>query len=256
MLKNTGTHNVFIGSCCGNKFIIWDCHKVRLSKKEKIDFAKKYIRKHKVDSALFLEKSKKAEVFMEIFERDGSESESCGNGAILVAFLLKIKHGNIETRGANIKIQTRRDKEAILAHLEVADISNHLKKEGYVFVKIGEPHAVYITDGNMQSFPLVKIGKRTQRHHPRGVNVDVIKNLGRNRYAIRTYERGVYDETKSCGTGSLASFVTVYFLHGLKPKQQIEFISRGGKHWVSKENAYYKLETLKKFIKVKPLKTL
>jgi len=68
-------------------------------------------------------------------------------------------------------------------------------------------------------------------------------------YLIKTYERGVFAETKSCGTGSLSAYVAISRLNNKLCEKPIEFKSVGGSHWVSKDKNMLKLETLKRFCK-------
>ena len=80
--------------------------------------------------------------------------------------------------------------------------------QGYeVFaVNTGVPHAVIFTD-DPDSFPLAEIGPLI-RHHasfPEGANVNIVVREGEDLLSIRTFERGVEDETLSCGTGATAA---------------------------------------------------
>ncbi len=71
----------------------------------------------------------------------------------------------------------------------------------------GVPHAVAWVD-DLDSINVVKVGRAVRRHPafaPEGTNVDFVKILGPDKLALRTYERGVEDETLACGTGAVAS---------------------------------------------------
>ncbi|MBI3603366.1 MAG: diaminopimelate epimerase, partial [Nitrospirae bacterium] len=75
------------------------------------------------------------------------------------------------------------------------------------FLDTGVPHCVYLVDDPDQ-IDIVGIGRPTRYHElfqPAGANVNFIKVLDPHRIRIRTYERGVEDETLACGTGSIAS---------------------------------------------------
>ena len=106
--KNICEFKKYIGSCCGNSFVIFDCRKDELSKRSKSNLASKYVPKYGVDSALFMRKSNGMDIYMEIFEKDGSESDSCGNGAILRLDL--ISSVRYSTLSSNMLDQLRRNR--------------------------------------------------------------------------------------------------------------------------------------------------
>lgn len=243
----------YIGSCCGNSFVVLDYRNPGfLSKQEKIDFALKNIDKYKVDSALFLLKSNGMDALMEVFERDGSESESCGNGTLLIACLMGLGKGKIEMKDNAAMTECDSDRQSILMSTKFAKIEKINDEENCLFVKFGEPHIIYLVD-DLDKFDLIKVGKASQKNYPEGVNVDAIQKIDEHLYAIRTYERGVFAETKSCGTGSLSAYMAISHFGGKIYNEPVEFKSAGGRHWVSLNKHMLKLETLKKFCKIKTI---
>jgi len=171
------------------------------------------------DGLLLLEKSKIADVKMRIFNPDGSEAQMCGNGARCIALwakskvksqkskVLKIetKAGIIESQvnGENVKIKLTNPLNLKL------DIPLKVNKRNLKanFIEIGVPHAVIFVDG-LDEIHVSDIGRVIRNHKkfaPRGTNVDFVEVLGKDLIGIRTYERGVEDETLACGTGSVAS---------------------------------------------------
>lgn len=242
----------YIGSCCGNRFIIMDCTNLNLSNRFKSNFAKKYIPLYNVDSAIFLERSNGMDVFMRIFERDGSESDSCGNGTILTAYLLKLKEGRIEMIDNAAIIKSNSKKQAILMSIKFSEVKKVKNSNNCIYIKMGEPHLVYLVK-NIKKFNLAKVGKEAQKKYPKGINVDVIQKIDDLHYLIKTYERGVFDETESCGTGSLSAYLAILNFNDKISNRPIEFISDGGKHWVSRDCNMLKLETLKSLCKIKSL---
>ena len=241
----------YLGSCCGNSFVIFDYRNPGfLSKQEKIDFALENINKYGVDSALFLLKSNGMDALMEIFEKDGSESESCGNGTLLIANLLGLDKGKIEMKDNAAMVECDSEKQAILMSTKFAKIKKINNEKNCLFVKFGEPHVIYLVD-DLNKFDLIKIGKDLQENYPEGVNVDAVQKINEHLYLIKTYERGVFAETKSCGTGSLSAYLAISHLNGKMYKEPIEFKSAGGSHWVSMNKHMLKLETLKKFCEIK-----
>lgn len=163
------------------------------------------------DGLLVLEKSKIVDVKMRIFNADGSEAEMCGNGARCVAFYLnstlkiETKAGIIESRinGNNVKIKLT-DPKGLKLDIPIR-INGRLLKVN--FINTGVPHVVIFVEG-LDKIDVFNLG-RPMRYHkrfaPAGTNVNFIEVLGRDTVRVRTYERGVEDETLACGTGAVAS---------------------------------------------------
>lgn len=244
--------NRYVGSCCGNSFIIFDCREFNLEKEDKANLAIRDIIKYGVDSALFLRRSSLG-VAMEVFEKDGTESESCGNGALLFVYMLGLYCRKIEMKDNAAMIDGDYEKISILMSLKFSYVKR-IAREGCYYVKFGEPHLVYIVE-NIEEFDLLKKGREIQDYYPWGINVDVVQKVDESIYLIKTYERGVFAQTKSCGTGSLCSYLAISQLENGNDffKRRIEFKSTGGSHWVYKEADYLKLETLKRFCKIKKI---
>lgn len=172
------------------------------------------------DGLLLLEKSKIADVRMRIFNADGSEAEMCANGARCVALWAKSKVTNIETKagtiessvnGDNVKIKLT-DPKNVRLDIPIKINNRPLRVN---FINTGVPHAVIFVEG-LDKIDVVNIGRQIRYHHkfaPRGTNVDFVEVLKDNSIKIRTYERGVEDETLACGTGAVASaLITNYEL--------------------------------------------
>jgi diaminopimelate epimerase len=205
----------------GNDFIIVE--KDKLSTIHYPLYAKKLCdRKFGIgaDGLLILEKSKIADIKMRIFNPDGSEAEMCGNGARCVTFYLKSKIKNqkskisIETkagviesevRGFNVKIKLTNPKD-IKLNIPLK-INNRILKVN--FINTGVPHTVIFVEG-LDKIDVVNLGRRIRYHKkfmPEGTNVDFVEIKDDESIKIRTYERGVEDETFACGTGAVASAI-------------------------------------------------
>ena len=249
--SNKHKKRVFIGSCCGNSFVIMDSRDSELAQQVKSDFAQKNIVEYGVDSALFLNKSNGLDFLMEVFEKDGSESDSCGNGAIAVAYLLGVDTGIVEMKGNVALISGDSEKQGISMNVKLSLIKEMGDgEEKCVFVKMGEPHLIYLVD-DIHSFDLVRIGEAMQVKYTDGVNIDAIQKVSDSCYLIRTYERGVFRETQSCGTGSLSAYVAISHFDDTVYTAPIEFRSAGGSHWVSRDKNMLTLEALKTSCEVK-----
>jgi len=170
------------------------------------------------DGLLLLEKSKKADIRMRIFNADGSEAQMCGNGARCAVLWVSRQAGikksgiNLETKAGIITSRILGDKVQIKLTeprnlkldfaLKINRRALHLS-----FINTGVPHAVVFSEG-LKNIDVLNLGRQLRYHQyfsPGGTNVDFVEPLNRNAIRVRTYERGVEDETLACGTGSVAS---------------------------------------------------
>ena len=182
-----------------------------------------------------LEKSKIADIRMRIFNADGSEAEMCGNGARCVSLWLKQKVLKIETKagviksevkGDNIKIKLT-DPKDIKLDIPIK-INNRLLKVN--FINTGVPHTVIFVEG-LDKIDVVNLGKLIRYHKrfaPAGSNVDFVEALSNNSIKIRTYERGVEDETLACGTGSVASALLYAICYTLYASGKVNIHTKSG----------------------------
>lgn len=170
------------------------------------------------DGVLLLEKTKKADIRMRIFNADGSEADMCGNGARCATLYysskftahrsqikIETKAGIIEAKvsGNSVKIKLT-DPKNIKLDIPIM-INNRPLKVNYI--NTGVPHAVIFVEG-LDKIDVKDIGRQVRNHrkfNPAGTNVDFVEVLNDNTIKVRTYERGVEDETLACGTGSVAS---------------------------------------------------
>lgn len=214
----------------GNDFVVIG-EKLQANNAELADLARKICdRKYGVgaDGMLLIEKSKKADFGMRIFNADGSEAEMCGNGARCSALYAepKIKKSPYAKRGEKAKIIKLETKAGIIESEVNNDsvriklttpkdiklnipimVSNRLLKVN--FVNTGVPHTVIFVEG-IDKIDVDNLGRIIRYHpkfSPKGTNVNFVEVAGDNFIKVRTYERGVEAETLACGTGSSASAI-------------------------------------------------
>jgi diaminopimelate epimerase len=173
------------------------------------------------DGLLLVEKSSAADFKMRIFNSDGSEAEMCGNGsrcAALYAHSKKIAPDNmkIETmagmlnanvRGQIVKVKLTDPKDiqwnlCLMIHECPYKVN---------LANTGVPHVIHFVD-DLEAIEVNKLGPKMRYHEefsPNGANVNFVKiaDKNKNKIAVRTYERGVEDETLACGTGAVASAI-------------------------------------------------
>jgi len=200
------------------------------------------------DGVLFLSKpTKKADVRMRVFQPDESEAEMCGNG---IRCLAKYAYDNeyvketctIQTGAGELGVTVKYKDEECTVTIGMGQpkfIRNEIPAtgNGEYHEKIGEfdvyaantgvPHAVIlvdVVDGVDMATAAPPI-----RHHKtflHGANVNFVQKTGDDSIRIRTFERGVEDETLSCGTGATASAAVVHHIGYMKGPVHVE--TKGG----------------------------
>jgi diaminopimelate epimerase len=171
------------------------------------------------DGLLVIESSKKADFRMRIFNPDGSEAEMCGNGSRCAA-LYAVKNRIAKDRmtidtiagilraavsGRTVKVMLTEPKNIKWNLCLTIDKCPYKLN----FVDTGVPHVVFFVD-DLESVDVKNLGSHIRNHGefaPSGANADFVKVVDRHNIKVRTYERGVEDETLACGTGSVASAI-------------------------------------------------
>ena len=211
----------------GNDFVVIDS-KAGIAESKLKQFAQKVCdRKYGIgaDGLLVISKSKKADIRMRIFNADGSEAEMCGNGARCAAFFAsqgKKKTLKIDTKAGFLKAEVDKDSVKItmttprLIKLNLAlAVNQHPLRVN--FINTGVPHTVILCDdvSKIKVFEFGRLLRYHRRFQPAGTNVNFIEPKALDVIKVRTYERGVEDETLACGTGSVASAI----IYALKLKE-------------------------------------
>ena len=191
------------------------------------------------DGILLLEKATNhADFRMRYFNADGGEAEMCGNGARCFArFANQVAEAqtkiSFETPAGVISAELVGD----LVTLQMTkpndlrlDIELPVANENKTvhFINSGVPHVV-IPIPRIDDVDVRREGSAIRYHKmfsPKGANVNFIEKRGPNSIAIRTYERGVEDETLACGTGIVAS--ALIFAANENTNGPITVIARGG----------------------------
>jgi diaminopimelate epimerase len=169
------------------------------------------------DGILLLEKAANGADFrMRYYNADGGEAEMCGNGARCFArFANKVAGAanqisfetpagviGAELHGESVTLQMS-NPEDLRLNLSLAEIDY----PSLHFINSGVPHVV-VPVPRIDDIDVRRDGVLIRRHKmfsPKGANVNFLEKCGSQSIAIRTYERGVEDETLACGTGVVAS---------------------------------------------------
>lgn len=236
---------------CGNDFIIKDeLEGPRTPDSDRSTLAKKLCDRHfriGADGLIFLESAKGVDASMRLFEPAGNEADMCGNGIRCIASYLTGRLGKSEVdiltrdgvkhvvrRGESFTVEMgpirtkRRDMREFISDAgnasdSMMDIEIKVGRRAFQgsLVNSGEPHFVSKTD-ELSSLDMKNIGDTVNGDHkrfPKGVNLNFVQVTGPHGISIRTYERGVYDETLACGTGATASAAVALMLGWVKPGQ-------------------------------------
>jgi diaminopimelate epimerase len=169
------------------------------------------------DGVIFIEASDRADFKWRYFNADGGEVEMCGNGGRCVARLAYLKgiagpRLSFETKAGVIRAEVLDGRVKLeMPGPTTPEIDYPLKVEEETLtvssITVGVPHVViWVTDlETSRVFNIGRIIRYHERYAPGGTNVNFVKQRDDGTFAIRTYERGVEDETLACGTGSVAT---------------------------------------------------
>jgi diaminopimelate epimerase len=188
------------------------------------------------DGLILLENDPEVDFSWQFFNADGSSAEMCGNGgrcAARLAHMLGICGSSLSFRtlagvvcaqvfGTRVKLQITAPRDMRLDE----DLEINGRRLVIDSVNTGVPHAVFIVDSvqDLEGQNVSGLG-RTVRFHshyaPAGTNVNFSTVLGDRSMAIRTYERGVEDETLACGTGATAVALVAAAKHLVNPPVEV-----------------------------------
>jgi diaminopimelate epimerase len=191
------------------------------------------------DGVLLVESSGgKADFRMRYYNSDGGEAEMCANGARCFArFASRILGGRNEVRFETLAGMIRaelHDKRVKLGLSEPKEMSLNRtleignRKISVHSVNTGVPHVITFVD-DLESTPVRDWGAKMRYHpafQPKGTNANFAKQLEIGKIAVRTYERGVEDETLACGTGVTACGLIYSALNDLE--SPVHVLVRGG----------------------------
>ncbi len=179
------------------------------------------------DGVLLLEKSSKADFKMRYINADGGEVEMCGNGARAITafahelFNDKKKSYQFETMNGIYECAPDPIHGFRLKMTELYDVdkikldSLNIKNRHSMYMNTGVPHCVFEIE-NILEYPVFEHGKSV-RYNPlfaKGTNANFFEVIGPKHLRVRTYERGVENETLSCGTGVTATAIAAAKIYG------------------------------------------
>lgn len=213
-------------SGAGNDFIIIDNRATLITQGINMLARKLCSRRYSIgaDGLILVENSKKASFRARFFNSDGSEFNLCGNGGRCVARFAFInviasKRMSIETNvgclSAEILINTVKLQMPFPIEIEMNKtiIVDEKKIKGH-YIKIGDPHFIAFAK-NINDMPFYSIAKKmrsSESFGAEGSNIDLIMRKRENIFSIRTFERGVEQETLACGSGCVSAAIALHYL--------------------------------------------
>jgi len=181
---------------------------------------------------------------VEYFNSDGSKS-FCGNGArcsVTFAETLGVNFSDTLFLGLDGLHKASKNQDVI--SLEMGDVSEIRKIENDFVIYTGSPHYIRFIDA-INDLDIVQFGKKvrySEEFKNEGINVNLVEIVNANNLIVNTYERGVEDETLSCGTGVTACVLAFAYQTQLLGEHKVSVKVKGGILSV-----FFNQETLGKF---------
>jgi len=202
------------------------------------------------DGLILLENDTESDFKMVYYNSDGNQSSMCGNGGrCLVAFAKMLKViKNSATFSAVDGLHHANISDTGLVSLQMIDVTDVKINQNYVFLNTGSPHHVQLVE-DLENYDIKENGAKIRYgdlYGKAGSNVNFVKQVDENTFSLRTYERGVEDETLSCGTGATAVAIAMNIL-GKTQASSVNLNVEGGKLTVSfeKNESFFTKVTLK-----------
>jgi diaminopimelate epimerase len=181
------------------------------------------------DGLMLLEKENRYDFKMVYFNADGNESSMCGNGGRCLTQFARDKGIEKERYIFNA---IDGEHEAFYnegwVHLKMKDVDEIIEHNGAVEINTGSPHYVLFVN-EVEAIDVFEEGKKIRYNNhfkSNGINVNFVEQIDEDEIFVRTYERGVENETLSCGTGVTACALA--FAHNERGFNRIDVQTKGG----------------------------
>ena len=187
------------------------------------------------DGLILLQNDPDYDFRMVYFNADGREGSMCGNGGrCTVRFAEDLGIFSGSTSFIAVDGEHEASANTGVISLKMGEVHSLEQHDDYDFMNTGSPHYVrYVSD--IKNFDVFNEGKKVRYSDEwvkrGGTNVNFVEVLDNETIYVRTYERGVEDETYSCGTGVTASALSAYLKHGMQ--SPVKIITNGGSLQVS-----------------------
>ena len=188
------------------------------------------------DGLILIENDAETDFRMVYYNSDGNQSSMCGNGGrCIVSFAKSLNIISDQTTFlATDGLHHAYVLDNGIISLGMKDVTEVKIEKDYVFLNTGSPHHVVLVD-DLDNYEVKSNGAKirySDLYGNAGSNVNFVKQLSDNHFRLRTYERGVEDETLSCGTGATATAIAMNAI-GKTNSHKIALDVEGGKLEVS-----------------------
>ena len=216
----------------GNDFIILDNRKHEYSSLGSDQIRRLCDRRFGIgaDGLMLLNTKAGYDFEMKYFNADGREGSMCGNGGRCLtkfAYQLGIHRSDYKFWAADGDHEAEIDTDGIVS-LKIKDVDQVKKRHGDFILDTGSPHYVKLVNDVME-MDVYKKGRDirySKDFEQEGINVNFVEQADEEKIIVRTYERGVEDETYSCGTGVAAAALVCY--HNENGFNEVEVKTLGG----------------------------
>ena len=199
----------------GNDFILVDNREEEFPKNNTELVAELCDRRFGVgaDGLILLENDDSSDFKMVYYNADGKEGSLCGNGGRCIVAFAKFL-GIISSRSTFMAIDglhtAEIDKDIVRLHM--SNVEEIREKPNAVFLNTGSPHHVQLVS-QLENFDVVKVGAKLRYgvYGENGSNINFVEQIDETQFSVRTYERGVENETLSCGTGVTAVALAMHY---------------------------------------------
>ncbi|AXT20575.1 diaminopimelate epimerase [Flavobacteriaceae bacterium AU392] len=239
------THTFYKYQGTGNDFVIIDNRQNNFNKKDTKLVHFLCDRRFGIggDGLILLENHSELDFKMVYYNADGNQSSMCGNGGrCITSFANYLGVINDKASFEAIDGVHHAIVDGDIVKLQMQDVTNIENYNSHLFLDTGSPHHVQF-ENNLPDLDVKTKGSEIRYGSPynnAGANVNFVEKLNDNTFSVRTYERGVEDETLSCGTGVTAVALAMH--HNKETDNDlINLKTKGGTLQVSfnKENNIY-----------------
>lgn len=187
------------------------------------------------DGFILLENHPDVDFKMVYFNADGNESSMCGNGGRCITSFANFL-GIIKDSATFEAIDGMHFAEINMdtVKLRMQNVSEIKRQDSYVFLDTGSPHHVQF-EAQLEALDVKSKGaliRYNDMYKANGCNINFVQKISDSTFDVRTYERGVEDETLSCGTGVTAVALAMHFI-GETEKHIVTLNTPGGQLQVS-----------------------
>ena len=194
------------------------------------------------DGMMILEEDPQAQFRMRYFNADGAEATMCGNGGRCITLFAehlgiggRLKRFNGADGLHQAEIVSLDGQGGGIITLQMSDVEAVVHEDQYFFLNTGSPHYVeFVRD--VDKVDVIGLGAEIRNSEAfseiGGTNVNFVQIIGDGQLKVRTYERGVENETLACGTGVTASAIAAY-IYRQSHRERFTIQTRGGELQVS-----------------------